>query len=210
MVAKPNKKKINAMLAELGIELKPEDFAPGKAPKEEFKNTMPGRRYSKEQEEIQAEAVLLSLVKLPKDWILHKCKYCGESFYANYYYIAYCGDQCRALHLKKFGIEWTNHFNEPAKWSGMTPPMVIPPEALKAMKYLVERAEQGTHRSEQMKEQIEGPSVLFEPQTPPHSERPIENVNVPTLPDKKLETPVETIESQSEDDFLELLSALDV
>lgn len=207
---KPNKKKAMALLAELGIELKPEDFAPGKAPKEEFKNAMPGRKYSKDQEMIQAESVLLSLIKVPKDWFLRNCGNCKEAFYTNYYFVGYCGDQCRALALKKMGITWTNHFDESAKWGGMTPPIVIPPEALKVMKFLVEQAEQENPRLVEMPKLEPKPLASSELQMQSRIEHPTQSVSEPVLlgnTDVVLEQP---IVQESEDDFLSILSALDV
>lgn len=210
MVAKPNKKKVNAMLAELGIKLKPEDFMPGKTPKEEFKDALPSRKYSKEQEMIQVESTLLSLHKLPKDWYLRNCKGCKEAFYTNYYFVAYCGDQCRALALKKMGITWTNHFDEPAKWQGRTPPMIIPPEALNVMRYLVEQADRESPALEQTKEPYLEPVSLSESQSPEHIEHPIQNESEPVLLDKKTETLFAQSVPESEDDFLDILNALDV
>lgn len=209
MVAKPNKKRVNNLLAQLGIELKPEDFAPGKAPKDEFKNVMPSRKYSKDQEMIQAEATLLALHTLPKDWYLRNCKHCREAFYTNYFFVAYCGDQCRAIELKKSGITWTNHFDEPAKWQGRTPPMIIPPEALRVMRYLVETATQGNLESAEKIEQYSERSVSSLKQKPEHIEHQIQNVTEQVLPDNIDETPAEPIASQSEDDFLDILASLD-
>lgn len=210
MVAKPNKKKINAMLAELGIELKPEDFMPGKAPKDEFKTALPSRKYTKDQEMIQAETVLLSLHKLPKDYYLRNCKNCKEAFYTNYYFVGYCGDQCRALSLKKMGITWTNHFDEPAKWGGRTPPMIIPPEALEAMRFLVAQADRESLDPEQKQEPYSEPPVSSLKQNPEHIEHHSPTESVQVLPDNAVETLSEPIEPQIEDDFLSLLDALDV
>lgn len=207
---KPNKKKAMALLAELGIELKPEDFAPGKAPKEEFRNAMPGRKYSQDQEMIQAESVLLSLIKMPKEWFFRKCGKCGEGFYTNYYFVGYCGDQCRALALKKMGITWTNHFDESAKWGGMTPPIVIPPEALKVMEFLVEQAKQETPRLVEMPKSEPKPLVSSELQMQSRIEHPNQNENVQVLPDNTDEVPETPIVQESEDDFLSILAALDV
>lgn len=210
MVAKPNKKKVNSMLAELGITLKPEDFMPGKAPKEEFKNALPSRKYTKDQEMIQAEATLLSLQKLPKDWHLRNCKGCGEAFYTNYYFVSYCGDQCRAMSLKKMGITWTNHFDEPAKWAGRTPPMIIPPEALKAMRFLVEKADKENPQLAEKQELYSAPPASSSEQNFEHIEHHSQSENEPALLHNTSETPSAPIVPETEDDFLSILNALDV
>lgn len=98
----------------------------------------------------QAEAVLhaLNSQEWPeKPMVARKCYSCGDAFRTSYKSNAYCSDMCRREGLRSFGIDWHEKYskqNEIQEWSGRLPPYVIPPDALKVMKFLVTEAEELT------------------------------------------------------------------
>lgn len=51
----------------------------------------------------EVESVLRSLHK-PHQYMMKKCKNCGDVFETNYCYTAYCSDECLAVDLAKLGI----------------------------------------------------------------------------------------------------------
>lgn len=139
------------------------------------------------------EATIDSLLYPEKTRIWKKCKNdrCNESFATNYRYVAFCSDFCRREVLAQdFGIEVTTEVyrNRPddLRWGGTEYPLVLPPEALAVMKYLVNQAEEQT-----------GQPILPWSAPEPESE-----------PEKQ-ELPLQTVQDVPDDSLESVLSFVD-
>ena len=98
---------------------------------------------------LHMEATLNVLEFPAKPMLTKTCKreLCEEVFMTGYRAVAYCTDECRRLDLRQvYGIDVVDGFyrgkNGEDVWGGRTPPFIVPPDALKVMKYLVETAEE--------------------------------------------------------------------
>lgn len=97
------------------------------------------------------EAVVDCLLYPEKQRIFKICgnKNCDAKFATTYRYVNFCSDFCRREHLAEtFGIEVVNetYKNRPddLRWGGTEYPLIVPPEVLSIMKYLVIQAEEQT------------------------------------------------------------------
>ncbi len=93
----------------------------------------------------EAEAVLFFLEK-PARFMVKPCKReeCKEPFGTNYRGVAYCSDKCRIKELKRQGILWNPSKQPEERWGG-EPPLIIPPEALKALMALAQIQSSGVN-----------------------------------------------------------------
>lgn len=194
-------KKALELLVKLGLDKNPEVqsiFA--------RESGRPSAQYSKNESVANIEGVILSLQRPTRVGISRICKDCGDAFITMYQYVAYCGDLCRASALKKVGLTvWKNPYTDEEKWGGV-PPALIPPDALKAMKAIILQVEQETGRPvdttispassdpDVSSQEIEDTEYL------PHSEEYSQ--------DKIPEVQPEPVVVLKEDDFLDILNAL--
>lgn len=92
-----------------------------------------------DERKFTAEATLRNLQwpHSPKE--LRTCKGCGNNFFTEYHSVAYCSTLCRKSELKRYGIDYSD---KPLKHSygGMTPPGIIPPDALESMALVLKQA----------------------------------------------------------------------
>ena len=92
----------------------------------------------------------LNVLEMPaKPMITKTCKRanCQEPFMTGYRSVAYCSDECRRLDLHQvYGIDVVDSFFRGKSgeeiWGGRVPPFIVPGDALRVMKYLVEKAEE--------------------------------------------------------------------
>lgn len=94
---------------------------------------------SRDERKFSAEATLRSLQWPNSTKVSRECKECGFMFLTEYHSVAYCSNLCRKSKLSKYGIDWSD---KPLKHSygGMTPPGIIPPDALEAMADILRQA----------------------------------------------------------------------
>lgn len=195
-------KKALELLVKLGLDKNPE--VQGIFARESGR---PSAQYSKTEFVANVEGVLRSLQRPSRIGISRICKDCNQPFVTNYEFVAYCGDLCRASALKKSGLTvWKNSFTDEEKWGGV-PPSLIPPDALRAMKIIIDQVERETGRPVEttLPPVVSGPDVssqeIEDTEYPPHFEE--------DYPDKIPEVPSEQVVQESEDDLLDILNALD-
>jgi hypothetical protein len=200
--------KTQAFLKGLGITV-PEVENAAKAPRNlEKEYPPPTQQTSREMASAHAEHVLLSLEYPALAGVPKLCKECNAPFTTRYPSVGYCGDMCRASALRKRGIIWwAKGTTEQEKWGGRIPPGMIPPEALRAMKTIVNRVELET----QSQVQTTLPDFVepkpFVSQQPENTEYPVEFAAV--IQDKIAEVQPQLIPQEEEEDFSELLDVLD-
>lgn len=123
------------MLAKLGIQLKPEDFAEQPLEKEIS---------SQERSTWEAQSTLLCL-QWPYPQLIRKvCEECGRKFATNYHATAWCSNTCVKKGLEKAGIRWRPNKSFQEQWGVMEPPLIIPPDAIEAMRKVVSLVDSGT------------------------------------------------------------------
>lgn len=78
------------------------------------------------------EGVLVS-IRRPGDYTYRLCKRCRQPFGSNYISVGYCSDICRIRDFEELtGCKWNHHKSQEERWGG-EPPLIIPPEVVKAM-----------------------------------------------------------------------------
>lgn len=83
----------------------------------------------------QAEAVA-AFMKDAKRFIKKLCGHCEGQFATDYGCVAFCSDSCRKAHLERKGIRWSPDKAPGDRWVGSANslPLVVPPEALEAIR----------------------------------------------------------------------------
>lgn len=211
MPSKAQLAKDQAFLKSLGItvpEVEDAIKAPAKERNLNKEYPPPTQQTSREMATLQAEHVLLSLEYPELAGLPKLCKECNSPFTTRYPAVGYCGDLCRAAALRKRGIIWwAKGTTEQEKWGGRIPPGMIPPDALRAMKTILNRVELETgHPVQTTLPDFVQPEPSSSPKTE-NTEYPVEFAAV--IQDKIAEAQPEPTEQESEDDFLSILDALD-
>ena len=175
------------MLAKLGIELKPEDFV--EKPIEQEQSTH-------ERNTWEAQSTLLSLQWPYPDLVRKVCIECGKKFATNYHSTVWCSNECVKKGLEKNGIKWRPDKTFAEQWGVMEPPLIIPPEAIRAMRRVLNLIDSETPNQSYNQEQ-DYDEVLDEADDA--------SPDLPT-PDIAVETPKER---EIDPDFLSMLDALE-
>lgn len=185
--------KEQALLDAMGIKLSNEDYI---RPVEEEEHT-------KEMAKWEAQSLLVSLNWPYPELTSVKCWSCGEYFLTNYKANVYCSMKCFKVELEKKGIVWKPEKSFYEQWGNLEPPIMIPPEAIKAMRRLLSIVDQGMNPPQQYQDQdfegVHKSQVVFddEPDLPIPSNDP----DIQQEPEQSdLEVP---------DSLLKLLDALD-
>lgn len=126
--------KEQALLDSLGVKLTNDDYV---RPVEEEEHT-------KEMAKWEAQSLLVSLKWPYPDLVSVKCWSCGEKFLTNYKANVYCSMKCFKIELEKKGIVWKPEKSFYEQWGNLEPPLMIPPEAIKAMRRLLSLIDQET------------------------------------------------------------------
>lgn len=113
------------MLDRLGIKLTPEDFVETPIEKE------PSTR---ERSTWEAQSTLLCLQWPYPDLMRKVCTECGKKFATSYHATAWCSNECVKNGLEKAGLKWRPDKTFAEQWGVMEPPLIISPEAIRAMR----------------------------------------------------------------------------
>lgn len=93
----------------------------------------------------RAQGVLRSLEYPTEERLVRECKNegCDQYYTTNYRAVAYCSLLCAEQNLKKyFGLAWKPSARiKKERWEVVTEPMMIPKQALQAMKLIVDQVE---------------------------------------------------------------------
>lgn len=185
-------KKEQELLEKLGIKVKSEDYI---RPVEEEEHT-------KEMARWEAQSVLRSLKWPYPELVNRQCERpdCKKIFLTNYEANAYCSMECFKVELERRGLVWRPDRTFYEQWGNLEPPLMIPPEAIKAMRRLLSIVDRGNPvvsgnpepgfvQEENFPETwTSSPALLVPYSDPDIQEEPLEEV---------------------EDSFLTLLSSLD-
>ena len=89
------------------------------------------RRIKDSGESISRELrLVIEILHRKVELVQRTCGVCGRTFAADYLYVAFCSDTCRAEHIyQESGIVWNPEKPERERWGG-EPPSVIKPETL--------------------------------------------------------------------------------
>ncbi len=184
-----DKKTLMRILAEKGIKITEEEI-----PDEPIEN----QKSTKQRSRWEAESLLLCL-KWPYPELTKKnCLSCGEVFLTDYQATGYCSNECVKNDFKKYGLTWHPEKSFQEQWGLMEPPLIIPPELLKAMRRLLKIAK--TESQDQSHSQ-EPDSVKIT-----YEEEKYSVYESYVSPDTVVDTPKE---HEPDSDFLALLAALD-
>jgi len=94
-----------------------------------------------EDVETEADAVLLYIDLLGREFTEKECKECKRTFATtNPRIVGCCSNECRALGLQKLGIAWNPYKGNRERW-GNQMPLNISPDALVAAKAVLPVAE---------------------------------------------------------------------
>ena len=183
--------KEQALLESMGIKLSNEDYI---RPVEEEEHTKDMARW-------EAESLLRSLNWPYPELVSVECwnPTCKKIFLTNYKANVYCSMECDKIELERKGIVWDPDKPFDEQWGYREPPLMIPPEAIKAMRHLLSLVDQ------------ESPEVFRSPKpdsVPEHTPALIPFSPAPPIPysDPDIQ---EEHEEEPEDDFLAILNALD-
>lgn len=183
--------KEQALLDAMGIKLSNEDYI---RPVEEEEHT-------KEMAKWEAESLLRSLTWPYPELVDRQCANptCKKIFLTNYKANAYCSMECDKIELERKGIVWDPDKPFHEQWGHLEPPLMIPPEAIKAMRHLLSIVDSGNPVvSRSLKQDSDKEHI---PVVEDVSLDPQVLYNDPDIPEEH--------ESEPEDDFLKLLGALD-
>lgn len=107
------------------------------------RRTTPLPRHAAETRSREAQATL-EFVDKPHTFRRVECKVCERVFYVNRGQVSCCSDICAAKGLAEIGIEWDWSKPPESRWyvnhAGgkiTNEPLIVPPEALDALRYLV-------------------------------------------------------------------------
>lgn len=184
-----SKKGMAEILALAGITLSPQDLA-ATAPVEL-------QEPAQDMGQWEAQSVLASLNWPYPDLVSVKCWSCGEKFLTNYEPNVYCSMKCHKTELEKRGLTWNPKRTFYEQWGNLEPPLMIPPEAIKAMRRLLRLLDQ------EKIVQTYSPEPDYE-----ESEESEDSVSLdPPIPDSDPEIQEEP-DSGPDQDFLNMLNAL--
>lgn len=185
-------KKEQAMLDSLGIKLTNDDYV---RPVEEEEHT-------KEMAKWEAQSLLVSLNWPYPEMMSQVCKNpeCKQRFLTNYKANVYCSMRCFKVELEKIGIVWRPERSFYEQWGNLEPPLMIPPEAIKAMRRLLSIVDQETPAQ----------SHSPEPDFAGVSREQLLISEEPVLPDHPIDPGIQEEHDEGfDDDFFALLDAQD-
>ena len=186
-------KKEQELLAAAGVTLKDEDFVE--------KPTIENEESTKEMANWQAQSLLINLRWPYPEMVAIECWGCKRKFLTNYKANVYCSMQCFKDELEKIGIAWRPEKSFAQRWGNLEPPLMIPPEAIRAMRRLLSIVDQ------------ESLAVSHSPEPDYEPEPDIPEISEDVLPDPPNPSNDPDIqeehETNSDDDFLAILDALD-
>ena len=189
-------KKEQALLAAAGVTLTDDDFVE--------KPSVHTEEHTKEMAKWEAQSVLRSLKWPYPELVNRQCERpdCKKIFLTNYEANAYCSMECFKIELERRGLVWRPERSFYEQWGNLEPPLMIPPEAIRAMRRLLMLVDQGNpvvsgslKQDHEVLEQEE--DIPLESELPEHS-----------IPSSDPDIPEEH-EKDSDDDFLALLDAQD-
>lgn len=181
--------KEQALLDALGVKLTNDDYV---RPVEEEEHT-------KDMAKWEAQSLLVSLKWPYPELVSIKCWGCGEKFLTNYSANVYCSMKCFKVELEKKGIVWKPEKSFYEQWGNLEPPLMIPPEAIKAMRRLLSLVDQENLPKSDSPEQGSEPELKLK-----HHYAVLPD---PLTPYDAPDTPQEHVEDQ--DSFLALLASQD-
>lgn len=185
-----SKQSIAAILALAGVTLTPEDLV-SKVPVDQQKSTVQMGQW-------EAQSLLVSLKWPYPELVPVNCWSCGEEFLTNYKANVYCSMRCCKTDLEKKGLVWNPKKDFFQQWGNLEPPLMIPPEAIKAMRRLLSLLDQGSP------DQIHSPEPDYEPEPEQNFGGISRDLLVlDTEPEIQQELPPD-----QDDDFLDMLNAL--
>lgn len=176
------------MFDRLGIKLTPEDIPD--TPIEQEPSTQ-------ERSNWEAQSTLLCLQWPYPDLMRKVCAECGRKFATSYHAAAWCSNECVKKGLAKAGIQWRPDKTFAEQWGVMEPPLLIPPEAIRAMRRVLNLIDSGTLNQSYNQEPDSDEALVDEVD---------DALPVPPIPDTAVETPQER---ETDHDFLSVLDALE-
>lgn len=185
-------KKEQELLASLGVSIKPDDYI---TPIEQQEPT-------KEMAKWEAQSLLVSLNWPYPEMVGVTCWSCKKVFLTNYKANVYCSMECFKIELEKKGLVWRPERTFYEQWGNLEPPLMIPPEAIKAMRRLLSIVDQETIAQSHSPKPDSEPALKL-------------NYHYAVLPDLQVpysdpDTQEEPVQADiPEDDFLALLAAQD-
>lgn len=184
-------KKEQELLASLGVQIKPDDYI---TPIEQQEPT-------KEMAKWEAQSLLVSLNWPYPEMVGVTCWSCKKVFLTNYKANVYCSMECFKIELEKKGLVWRPERTFYEQWGNLEPPLMIPPEAIKAMRRLLSLVDQETIA------QSHSPKQDYE-DVPSFQKLNDDALHAPPIPYSDPDIQSEH-QKDSEDDFLALLASLD-
>lgn len=128
-----SKKELADWLASIGVDLSTEKLA--EKPIEQEISTQQMGKW-------EAQSLLTSLTYPYPELVKVACWECKQDFLTNYKANTYCSMQCYKDALKKKGIAWRPERTFFEQWGNLEPPLMISPEAVKAMRRLLNLLDQ--------------------------------------------------------------------
>lgn len=187
--AEMSKKGIAEILALAGVTLSPQDLEPRVEVEQEIS--------TKQMAQWEAQSLLVSLNWPYPEMVPVKCWSCGEKFLTNYKANVYCSMPCFKKELEKRGLTWNPKKDFYNQWGNLEPPLMIPPEAIKAMRRLLNLLDQETLGQTSNQEQD------YESESPEESTVSLD----PPILDSDPEI-LKGLPPEEDQDFLDMLNAL--
>lgn len=130
--------KEQALLDSLGVKLSNEDYI----------KPVEKEQHTKDMANHQAQSLLINLRWPYPEMISVECwnPTCKQIFLTNYKANVYCSMQCFKIELERKGIVWRPERSFAEQWGNLEPPLMIPPEAIKAMRRLLSIVDSETNR----------------------------------------------------------------
>lgn len=187
--------KEQALLDALGVKLSNDDYI---TPVEKEEHT-------KEMAKWEAQSLLVSLKWPYPELVPVECwnPTCKKRFLTNYKANVYCSMECHKIELERKGIVWRPERSFYEQWGNLEPPIMIPPEAIKAMRRLLSIVDQESPVVSRSPKQDSGGVLKDQMPWIDEPDLPIPS-NDPDIPEEP-----EITDSESEDSFLSLLASLD-
>lgn len=99
------------------------------------KNPTPDNIDTQESVNREGRFLLEHLENCNVPFVRKQCGACDQFFLANYKFVAFCSDTCRAAHFyEKYGFVWSAERTENERWEfWKTPPSIVKPDTLKRL-----------------------------------------------------------------------------
>lgn len=95
-------------------------------------------QHTKDMNRHQAESLLWTLKWPYPEMMPQKCLGCNRTFLTNYAANRYCSQRCIKSDFEKIGLKWNPDRSFQEQWGNLEPPLMIPPEAIQAMRRLLQ------------------------------------------------------------------------